>query len=75
MKPTRRHLIACILPAMSKGGASGVAYASELTEGHPSVTLTQNSEQMFRMLQAGRIDLANAESEPAGAVASAPGRS
>jgi len=42
----------------SLGAIRGVAYASELTENHPALTLTQNSEQMFRMLQAGRLDLA-----------------
>lgn len=36
----------------------GLSYVPELTPGHPALTLAQNSEQMFRMLQAGRVDLA-----------------
>lgn len=42
----------------SMGTVRGLVYAQELTEGHPSVTLTLNVEQLLRMLQAGRIDLA-----------------
>ena len=41
----------------SLGAIRGMAYAFDLTENHPALTLTQNSEQMFRMLQAGRLDL------------------
>ncbi len=45
------------LQQYSLGAIRGMAYAFELTENHPALTLTQNSEQMFRMLQAGRLDL------------------
>ena len=36
----------------------GMAYVQELTEHHPALTLTQNPLQLFRMLAAGRVDLA-----------------
>lgn len=39
------------------GAIRGMAYVYDLTETHPALTLAQNSEQMFRMLQAGRLDL------------------
>lgn len=35
----------------------GLSYVPELAPAHPALTLAQNSEQMFRMLQAGRVDL------------------
>ena len=41
----------------SVGAIRGMPYANELTENHPALTLTQNSIQMFRMLQARRLDL------------------
>lgn len=42
----------------SVGGVRGVLYVQELTDSHPNVTLAQTAQQMFRMLQAGRIDVA-----------------
>jgi polar amino acid transport system substrate-binding protein len=42
----------------SLGSIRGMAYVQELTEHHPALTLTQNPLQLFRMLGAGRIDLA-----------------
>lgn len=42
----------------SVGSIRGMAYAQELTENHPALTLTQNPPQLFRMLTAGRVDLA-----------------
>lgn len=42
----------------SVGAIRGVAHSMELTEGHPSVTLTKEPMQMFRMLRGGRFDLA-----------------
>jgi len=41
----------------SVGAIRGMPYAQELTENHPALTLAQNSLQMFRMLQARRLDL------------------
>jgi len=35
----------------------GMAYAQELTDNHPALTLTQNPLQLFRMLAAGRVDV------------------
>lgn len=35
----------------------GMAYAQELTENHPALTLAQNPPQLLRMLLAGRIDV------------------
>lgn len=40
------------------GALRGVAHSQEATEGHPSVTFAQTSEQMFRMLASGRFDVA-----------------
>lgn len=40
------------------GSIRGMAYVQELTETHPAVTQTQNAQQLFRMLLAGRLDLA-----------------
>ena len=40
------------------GSIRGMPYAQELTENHPSLTLTQNALQLFRMLLAGRINVA-----------------
>lgn len=40
------------------GAIRGMPYANDLTENHPALTLTQNSLQMFRMLRAGRLELA-----------------
>src|SRR5262249_13698360 len=42
----------------SLGSIRGMAYAQELTENHPALTLTQNPLQLFRMLAAGRVDAA-----------------
>ena len=42
----------------SLGSIRGMAYVQDLTENHPSLTLTQNPQQLFRMLLAGRLDLA-----------------
>lgn len=42
----------------SVGAIRGVTHAQDITEGHPSVTLTPTAEQLFRMLQSGRFDLA-----------------
>lgn len=39
------------------GVIRGMPYAEELSERHAALTLTQNSTQMFRMLQAGRLDV------------------
>ena len=41
----------------SLGTIRGVHYSDGLTKDHPAVTRAINSEQMFRMLQAGRVDL------------------
>lgn len=41
----------------SVGVIRGMAYAQDLTVQHPALTLTQSSTQMFRMMQAGRLDL------------------
>lgn len=41
----------------SVGAIRGMLYGMDLTERHPALTLTQNSLQMFRMLQAGRLDV------------------
>lgn len=40
------------------GSIRGMPYVQELTENHPALTLTQNALQLFRMLLAGRIDVA-----------------
>jgi len=40
------------------GSIRGMAYAQELTENHPALTLAQNPLQLFRMLAAGRVDVA-----------------
>lgn len=40
------------------GAIRGMAYAQEMTENHPALTLTPNVLQLFRMLMAGRIDVA-----------------
>ncbi|MFT7772299.1 substrate-binding periplasmic protein [Roseateles sp.] len=40
------------------GSIRGMAYVQELTEHHPALTLTQSPLQLFRMLVAGRLDLA-----------------
>jgi len=40
----------------SLGAIRGMPYAAELSDKHPALTLTQNPVQMFRMLQAGRVD-------------------
>ncbi|MBI3346406.1 MAG: transporter substrate-binding domain-containing protein [Burkholderiales bacterium] len=40
------------------GSIRGMAYVQELTENHPALTLTQNPQQLFRMLAAGRLDVA-----------------
>lgn len=42
----------------SVGSIRGMAYVQELTESHPALTLTQDPLQLFRMLAAGRLDLA-----------------
>ncbi len=42
----------------SLGSIRGMAYVQELTESHPALTLTQSPLQLFRMLAAGRLDLA-----------------
>lgn len=42
----------------SVGAVRGMVYAQELTENHPALTLTQNPLQLFRMLAAGRLDIA-----------------
>lgn len=42
----------------SVGVIRGVAHSEELTEGHPSLTLTKEPLQMFRMLLAGRFEVA-----------------
>ena len=42
----------------SLGSIRGMAYVQELTESHPALTPTQNPLQLFRMLAAGRLDLA-----------------
>jgi len=39
------------------GAIRGMPYVAELSDKHPALTLTQNSSQMFRMLQAGRLDV------------------
>lgn len=40
------------------GSLRGMAYVHELTENHPALTLTQSPLQLFRMLIAGRVDVA-----------------
>lgn len=40
------------------GAIRGMAYAQDMTESHPALTLTQSPLQLFRMLLAGRIDVA-----------------
>lgn len=40
------------------GSIRGMAYVQELTESHPALTLTQSPQQLFRMLTAGRLDVA-----------------
>ncbi|MDR7335918.1 transporter substrate-binding domain-containing protein [Roseateles asaccharophilus] len=40
------------------GSIRGMAYVHDLTEHHPAVTQTQDALQLFRMLLAGRLDLA-----------------
>lgn len=40
------------------GAIRGMAYAQEMTESHPALTLTQSPLQLFRMLVAGRVDVA-----------------
>lgn len=42
----------------SVGVIRGVAHSRDLTENHPATTLVQNAEVMFRMLAAGRFDVA-----------------
>jgi polar amino acid transport system substrate-binding protein len=42
----------------SVGSIRGMIYAQELTENHPALTLTQSPLQLFRMLVAGRLDVA-----------------
>lgn len=44
------------------GAIRGMAYVAKITEGHPAVTLTQSPLQLFRMLAAGRVELALATS-------------
>lgn len=45
------------LASYSIGALRGISYVGELTARLPKVNLAQTSEQMFRMLQAGRVDL------------------
>lgn len=52
----------------SLGAVRGLSYVPELTAGHPALTQAQNAEQLFRMLQAGRLDLALESSVTAGYV-------
>jgi len=40
------------------GSIRGMVYVQELTENHPALTLTQGHLQLFRMLIAGRLDVA-----------------
>lgn len=40
------------------GAIRGMAYVQELTESHPAVTQTLDAQQLFRMLLAGRLDIA-----------------
>ncbi len=42
----------------SIGSLRGMPYVQDLTESHPALTLTQSPLQLFRMLLAGRVDLA-----------------
>lgn len=42
----------------SVGSIRGMAYVQDLTEHHPALTETQNPLQLFRMLLAGRLDVA-----------------
>lgn len=42
----------------SLGSIRGMVYVQEMTEHHPALTLTQNPLQLFRMLAAGRVDVA-----------------
>ncbi|WP_457419657.1 substrate-binding periplasmic protein [Roseateles sp. P5_E7] len=42
----------------SVGAIRGMVYAQDLTENHPALTLTQSPPQLFRMLTAGRLDVA-----------------
>ena len=46
------------LAPYSLGALRGVSYVPEIAAGHKALTLTQNSEQLLRMLQAGRVDVA-----------------
>lgn len=46
------------LSRYSVGALRGVAHSDRITQGHSSVTFTQTAEQMFRMLRAGRFDVA-----------------
>ncbi len=40
------------------GAIRGMAYVAEITAGHPALTLTQSPLQLFRMLAAGRVEIA-----------------
>lgn len=49
----------------STGAIRGMAYVAKITENHPSLTLTQSPQQLFRMLAAGRVELALSTSQAA----------
>lgn len=68
--PTRRLRIASRedLRLYTLGAVRGLSYVPELTAGHPALTQAQNAEQLFRMLQAGRLDLVLESSVSAGYV-------